>query len=117
MRFYQKCQYLATQMILTTDPDNFDYPDSLSKNVKTLISNIKPKLDILDKINIPYIENVFDTKPEVLKKTLQESCNCDIPDGLINTLAKGLYSKDFNTMDISEQAIIKVLSVYLMIQI
>lgn len=117
MKFYQKCQYLATQMIMTTDPDDFNYPDSLSKKVKTLITNIKPKLDILDKINIPYIENVFDVKPEILRKSLQESCDCNIPDGLINTIAKELYSKDFNSMDISEQAIIKVLSVYLMIQI
>jgi hypothetical protein len=116
MKFYQKCQQLATPTINETDPDDFDYPDSIDTKLHALISNVKPKLQILDKINIPYIENAFDIKPDVLKEHLEKSCECIIPDGLINTLSKELFNKDFNNMIVSEQAIIKVLSVYLMIQ-
>lgn len=116
MKFYQKCMILTTPDILTTNPEDVEYPESIQKKLDTLVINMKPKMDILDKVNIPYIEKVFDMKPEVIFKYLNESCDGDIPDGVINVLSTKLYAKDFNDMSAGEQAIIKVLSVYLMIQ-
>lgn len=117
MKFQQKCEAWATEDHLEVeDPDDLTYPVSIETKLKSLINIMKPKMGILDKINIPFIENELEKTPQQLFDSLNTSCKGEIPDGIINYLSKELYSKDFNSMSESEQAIIKVLSVYLMIQ-
>ena len=117
MRFATLCRNLSTGNHLTTNPDITEYPDCLSEVMDSLVNYIKPKKDILDKIEIPFIEKTFTSKTDKeVRKILEESCQCEIPDGLINTLSSRIYETSFNEMSVSEQSIINVLAVYLMIQ-
>ena len=117
MKFATLCRNLSTGNHLTTDPDIMDYPDHLTDVIESLIHYVKPKRNILDKVEIPFIEKTFtgNTDQEV-RDMLDKSCNCEIPDGIINTLSTRIYDKQFNEMSVSEQSIINVLAVYLMIQ-
>ncbi len=117
MKFQQKCESLSTNQHLEINTDTTEYPYAIETKLKSLINIMKPKMEILNKINIPFIEKELDRTPQELQMILERSCGCEIPDGVINVLSKELYNKSFNSMSVSEQAIIKVLSVYLMIQI
>jgi protoporphyrinogen oxidase len=94
-----------------------EYPECLSEVMDSLVNYVKPKKDILDKVEIPFIEKTFTSKTDKeVREILDKSCQCEIPDGLINTLSSRIYAKSFNEMSVSEQSIINVLAVYLMIQ-
>lgn len=86
-------------------------PDDMYENI---INTMKPKMDILDRINVPFIEAVFDNMEEV--KDLLENNSPDIPDGMILDISEKLYKDHFNNLNDEEQAIIKVIACYLSIQ-
>lgn len=118
MNFQQKCEVWATNdHVDVNDPHDASCPDSVKTKLESLVKIMQPKMGILDKINIPFIEKEMDRSPDELYTALNTSCQGCIPDGIINVLSQKLYEKQFNDMSTSEQAIIKVLSVYLMIQI
>ena len=116
MIFEQFCKYHATnEQISSIDVKDVDR--NVQERAHALCQIMKPKMEILDKVNIPFIENEFNKTPNELYKVLNPTCHGEIPDGLMNVLGQELYQKHFNDMSVSEQAIIKVLAVYLMIQI
>ena len=86
-------------------------PDKMCENI---INIMKPKMDILDKVNVPFIEATFEDMDEVI--SLLENNSSDISDGMILCLSERLYEKHFNNLSDEEQAIIKVLACYLSIQ-
>lgn len=115
MNFKRLCELIATNAHIDTDETDLDIDPSVKSRMDVLISNVKPKLHVLDKTEFKYIENVFTMPDDVLHKALRDSCNFDIPDGIINHLSMSLYDKTMNALTVSEQSIIKVLAVYLMI--
>jgi hypothetical protein len=117
MKFATLCRNLSTGNHLKTVSDTFEYPDQLKDVVDSLVHYVRPKRDVLDKVEIPFIEKTFTSKTDAeVREILEKSCNCEIPDGIINTLSTRIYDKSFNEMSVGEQSIINVLAVYLMIQ-
>lgn len=90
-------------------------PNKYVGPVESLIKIMRPKMDILDRISIPFIEAAFADINEVTK-TLDEQNNGDIPEGIIQTLSTKLYNRPLQSLNTDEQAIIKVLSCYICIQ-
>ena len=79
-----------------------------------LIKNMRIKKDIIDKVDIPYIQNVFKGYFTVLiDKKLKDR---EVPNTLIEYLADGIYGKRVNELTKDQRRIIKVLSVYICIQ-
>lgn len=113
MKFKQFCINIA-------NPDHIDIPTTSTtsyepdKMYENIINIMKPKMDILDKINVPFIEATFEDMDEVV--TLLENNSSDISDGMILRLAENLYENHFNNLNDEEQAIIKVIACYLSIQ-
>ena len=111
--FKQFCMSHAT-------PKHVDITDSMDINpsyegvVAITITNLKNKIDIFDRISIPYIEDRFENEYDV-KACLDLKDMGDIPDGIINRLSMGLYDKMFNDLTNEQQAIIKVFSTYICI--
>lgn len=104
-----------------TYPGTFDnistdvtVPGIYSIATNSLIEIMKNKISIFDKINVPFVEAAFECDYE---KILEEKLiDGEVPDGIIHQLSIGLYGKQPTMLDEEEQAIIKVLAVYICIQ-
>lgn len=117
VRFTEFCRRLVTKNRLTC-PYTTDIPERYKVPVKTLIDDLKCKKDIFDKINIPYIEPIFDGSYDIdISAELDDKLpDGEIPDGIINVLAEGIFGNKPNELTDDQQAIIKVLAVYICIQ-
>ena len=104
----------------TTDLTDTNIPRECVDPMNNIIENLKIHVGYFDKINISYIENVFEdiNVPELLyNKTMDGTLpDGDIPDGLINKLSEELFSLDYDMISCDEQAIIKTLALYIIVQ-
>ena len=78
---------------------------------------MKPKMDHLDAIEIPYIEEKLTAKANELEDILAGYNDGDVPDYLVNLLSTELYAREFHTLNCEEQAIIRTLSVYIIVSV
>lgn len=109
------CEHLATERHVDIT-DSVDVPDQYIEPVNVLVNIMKPKMNRLKKISIPFIESQFDDIDTVCDVLDTKTNNKDIPDGIINALSNALYCVKFNDLNNKDQAIIKVLSCYLLLQ-
>lgn len=114
--FKDKCINIASKGIVTIESNSCEIPEKYKTPVSSLITIMRNKMSILDKITIKFIEEAFDDMDKVQKALDENTENGEIPDGIINHLSIELYHKSFNGLTEEEQAIIKVLSCYLCIQ-
>lgn len=116
MIFSKFCKQFATPVIVTDDLELSETPsEDVIKRVNVLCNEImKPKMDILDKIEISFIEARLQDMEHV-EDVLEHHYNGDVPDYLLHMLSTNLYGSEFNQLNLDQQAIIKTLSVYLCI--
>ena len=113
MKFEQFCLRKAYKGPLEPG-DSAEIPERYAVPVESLISTLKNKVHILDKVNVPFVEAVFDDDYEsILGEKLVDG---EVPDGIIIRLSEGLYNNYPSKLDSNQQAIIKVLSAYICIQ-
>lgn len=112
--FKDYCMKMAEHNdMLPTSDTNLD--ESTSKRIDGLVKIMELKMDRLDKISVPpFIESVFDC--DVTEKLNAKTVDGDIPDAVINTLAAKLYHHVFKELDDAERSVIKILSVYIILQ-
>ena len=114
--FKTVCDRLSSNQRITVESNSLDIPERYSVSVKALIEIMKPKLTVLDKISIQFIEDAFTDIEAVTKKLDADTENGDIPDSILNVFSSELYGKTINELTDDEQNIIKVLSTYICIQ-
>lgn len=114
--FKKFCLNIASPQHVDIDESITEIPDVYQKRLDVLISNMKNKMEIINRISISFIEEAFDDADDTFQ-VLDSNDNGDIPVGIISKLSKELYHKSFNTLADDEQAIIKVLACYLSIQL
>lgn len=99
-------------------PDISDEMDILIERksaIDHIGGDIKHRVDILDKISIPYVEKKFEDLNSVTE-SLERSGNTDIPDGIMNNFSKKIFDTKFNNLESGwKRSIIAVLSVYILI--
>lgn len=88
--------------------------EALEKRVNVLCEIMEPKMDILNRVEIPFIEEKF-MDMDYVTKILSEYNQGDIPDYLLKTLSERLYKTEFTALNSDRQSIIKTLSVYICI--
>lgn len=101
--------------IFNSEENNVTIPSQYEKAANVLIKNMKMKRDIFDRVNVSYVENAF--TGDYASKLNDKLNDHDVPDELIVGLSFGIYGKNFNMLSDDERTIIKVLSVYICIQI
>lgn len=113
MKFQEFCLKHATGNGLI-DTTITDIPDRYKVPTESMVSMMKNKRDIFDRINVPFVEMGFEGDYE---KTLEEKLpDGEVPDGIIKRLAEGIFGKMPSQLDDNQSAIIKVLSTYICIQ-
>lgn len=114
MTFLGFCKKMGNPNSISVSPDDRNVPEQYEEVLDATIKIMKPKMNIVDRISVPFIEKTFEKKPYI--EICDELPNKEIPEGIINRLSIGLYDKVFNDLtDPDQQIIIKVLSVYIIL--
>lgn len=116
MVFSQFCKRLATNEVIAETMNVTDVNDDVKGRAHALCQIMKPKMDILDKIEIGFIEEAFRDMDKV-ERLLAEYNDGEVPDYLLKTLSKTLYGPEFTSLNPDQQSIIKILGVYICISI
>ena len=116
MVFSQFCKRLATNEVITETMNVTDINDDVKGRAHALCQIMKPKMDILDKIEIGFIEEAFRDMDKV-ERLLAEYNDGEVPDYLLKTLSATLYGPEFTSLNPDQQSIIKILAVYICISI
>ena len=85
-----------------------------------IIKSLKVKVSKFDVLKLPYITAVFDkfeTEDELADELHTKTVDDEIPDSLINYLSSGLYNMEYMAISKQQQNIIKVLAIYIILQI
>ena len=119
--FQQFCNQHASGEWITDQLDTASFEFSkeydMPTRIRSMIEIMKPKVNIVDKINVPLIESASADISEVESK-LKDFNNGDIPDCILVELSNGLYGESdqpFTSLTIDQQNIIKILAVYICI--
>ena len=117
MSFKNMCLKYASDEHIQVDDTSLNIPDGYKRFVEWLIAYMKPKMHSLDTISIDFIEKYFEDVDDLTKLLNDNTNDEEIPDSVINVLSNELYDgKSVDELTDDEQAIIKVLSVYICIQ-
>lgn len=119
MGFRQFCQNIATDTLMTisvpADPNVVEIPYNLESHITVLTNTLRPMVSRFDNIRVRYVEACFEDMTKVFEILDQEYAG-DIDDNIAYALSVYLFDKQFNDLDVSDQAIIKVLTIYLLVQ-
>lgn len=114
MRSFQDfCVGLATSTPIVEGPDK-TVDDKYKDILKVIIKDLRNKRNVFNNINVVYIENMLNTS-EALDKLVNNTNGDEIPYGIIYELSKGIFDKEPTDLNVTEQSIIKVVSVYIWI--
>ena len=117
--FLNFCKRIATASLITietpSDPNVVEIPFHLENDITALVNNVKPKLNRIDRVHITYIEAAFQDMDKI-NEILDNVYGYDVDDGIPYALAKYLYDTSFNELDVDRQSIIKVLTIYILVQ-
>jgi len=113
MLFGQFCKQFASNELITepfTDAETAS--DDIKARAQVLCDIMKPKMDILDKVEVVFIEAALQD-PEYVESTLAQYNQGDIPDYLFKKFSETLYQTPFQELTLEQQSIIKTLSAYI----
>lgn len=114
--FTEFCENIA----IVKDVESFDkeatYEDT---RLTQFLLSLKISIPRFNSLELSYIQNAFSNTGEVSQKITAVYPDGEIPDGIINTIAKCVYGKDYSddTLTETQRKIINVLSVYYVISI
>lgn len=114
MSFLSFCQEIATPTNISITTSNEQIPDTFRESFDALVSQMKNKMNRLDRIEVVFVQNKFNNMSKV-DDIMQNEYSGEVDDNLAAALSRALYNADFNNLVSEEQSIIKVLTVYLMI--
>ena len=121
MRFLDLCNTVSVQdnEVISDDLDISKISVKYMKSITYLISQLKPKVKIISKIELPFIEWYF-KKVKNLPETIGEISTKEfgtyqIPDVIMNELSNGIYGNLFNKLSQNEKIIIKTLAMYILL--
>ena len=112
--FKQFCINITNPNLPDVISDDMDFEIEDTRIIDNVTTDVRNKLEFIDRISVPYIEGRFD-KLDNVGKILEFTNNEDIPDNLLNLISNKVYNKPFNSLSNDERSIIAVLSVYILI--
>jgi hypothetical protein len=115
--FEQFCINITNPEIPDIETDNCECPSELQSSVDVVTGDISRKiqLNILNKVSVPYIEGTFENLDKV-GEILEKLEITEIPDTLLNHIAKRTFGEVFNRLSNVNRSIIAVLTIYILIQ-
>lgn len=121
MRFLDLCNTVSVQdnEVISDDLDISKISVKYIKSITYLNSQLKPKVKIIGKIELPFVEWYFKkvkNLPETIGEiSMKEFGTYQIPDVIMNELSNGIYGNLFNKLSQNEKIIIKTLAMYILL--
>ena len=109
--FQKFCMSKATDLPITFDPDNVIVEEKYNTILDVTIKDLKGRRNVFDNVNVVYVENTINSAD------FDSIADMDIPDGIFVRLSEGIFNKPISDLSVEQQAIIKVLAVYICISI
>ena len=100
---------LATKVTIPTVTD--EVPEMYKPTMERVLTDLSGRTTLFDHTSVPYIQDTID-RIENIDKSLSPT-NGDIPDSILETVSTRLYGKSFNDVDVTEQSIIFIVSLYI----
>lgn len=118
VRFQEFCKRITagSKDLSGVSTECAEMPEQYKEPVEVLVSMMKTKKKIFDKINVPFIESVFEDEEENKKILSEKIGDNDIPDAIFIRLSNGIFGENPSALNVDQQAIIKVLTIYICIQ-
>lgn len=118
MYFQEFCNMVASTGRIDDDlnVDESVVTDDMKRRMKALCSIMSTKIDIADRIEIPYIESAFQNLGKA-ETALQSYNDGDVPDYLLKEFSTNLYHQELKELTDEQQNIIKTLAAYICISI
>lgn len=124
MSFQSFCTRMATPDTIPDQLVESDKPfnDDIATRVNSLCDIMMNKMNILDRVNVSFIESAMEdpARVEFLMNRFNmnpedPSTAGNVPDDLLIVFSRRLYQKEFHQLTAEQQSIIKILSVYICI--
>ena len=123
LTFQQFCDKISKDSninIESAPTSSSNLSDDYKAIADNIIKSLKVKVSKFNTLKLPYITAVFDkfeTEEELADELHMKTVDDEIPDSLINYLSSGLYNMEYMAISKQQQNIIKVLAIYIILQI
>lgn len=123
LTFQQFCDKISKDSninIESAPASSSNLSDDYKAIADNIIKSLKVKVSKFNTLKLPYITAVFDkfeTEEELADELHMKTVDDEIPDSLINYLSSGLYNMEYIAISKQQQNIIKVLAIYIILQI
>ena len=120
MTFQQFCDNITLDMEVspTTDSTMITNPKILSIT-SNIINDLSAKKNRLGNMKVTYVTAYLEnfTEDELSAELHKKTVDDEIPDELINRLSSGIYGVKYDELSAQQKNIIKVLAIYIILQI
>lgn len=120
MTFQQFCDNITLDMEVspTTDSTMITNPKILSIT-SNIINDLSAKKNRLGSMKVTYVTAYLEnfTEDELSTELHKKTVDDEIPDELINRLSSGIYGVKYDELSAQQKNIIKVLAIYIILQI
>lgn len=120
MTFQQFCDNIALDMEVSpvTDSTMITNPAILSIT-SNIINDLASKKNRLGNMKVTYVTSYLEkfTEDELSAELHKKTVDDEIPDELINRLSSGIYGVKYDELSAQQKNIIKVLAIYIILQI
>ena len=120
VNFQQFCDNIALDIDIspTTDSTMITNPKILSIT-SNIINDLSAKKNRLGNMKVTYVTAYLEkfTEDELSAELHKKTVDDEIPDELINRLSSGIYGVKYDELSAQQKNIIKVLAIYIILQI
>ena len=114
MNFLEFCMAYANPEPIVIE-DTKELPVEYQEPLRVLVNLIRLKLPRANAIKISFVQNQFEDMYKVCHIMLG-AYNGEVDESISQALSNALYHQDYNMLQFEETMIIKILTIYLMIQ-
>jgi hypothetical protein len=115
MDFLEFCVRYANPEPITIEDPTQEVPMNFREPLRVLVNLVRLKLPRADSIKISFVQNKFENMNEV-KEIMENEYHGEVMESISQALAQELYHQDYNALQYEETLIIKILTIYLMLQ-
>lgn len=115
MNFLEFCMTYANPEPIVIEDTIHELPMEYQEPLDVLVNLIRLKLPRASSVKISFVQNRFEDMYEVCQIMLNVY-HGEVDESISQALAKALYHQDYNMLQFEETMIIKILTIYLMIQ-
>ena len=115
MTFEQFCLEFASPDVIDIPTNSVEIPSRFNEQVNLLVANCRSQIQRAHNVKLTYIQNKLKDY-DAISDILESKYNGEVDDQLMNGLSFAMFGVFYNFLSESAKAIIKTLTIYVMLQ-